>query len=115
MIRGFFAASAGSELGGGLWPVDPPAADPSGFTAGFYGDELSGLKVRLQWANGDAEAWTQVGFSTDIGTEPTSLWDTRPPGDTQYETERAYSATEYWWIRHTRGGTPGDWVGPVQP
>ncbi len=110
-----FMAPAGSPLGGGLWPVDPPTGDPSNLSAGFYGDEWSGLKTFLQWVNGDANSWTATGFSTDPGTEPTTVWASASPGETHYETGRAYSASEYWWVRHTRGGTPGDWVGPVQP
>lgn len=115
MIRSLFAAPAGSELGNGLWANDPPAADPSSLSASFYGDEFEGVKVRLQWVNGDVTAYTLIGFSADAGTEPTTVWMSVSPGVTLADTERAHSSADFWWVRHTKGGTPGDWVGGVRP
>jgi len=96
---------------GGHYPDNPPDGPPRFPSTYFYGGEENPL-LGVQWVNGDTTAWTQIGFEDQGGGEPTVHAFTIPPGATSYETGMSYgilSGTAVW-VRHTRGGTPSDWV-----
>jgi hypothetical protein len=109
VIRSVFAASAGSTLGGGHWPDDPPTGDPSGLT--FYVVSEDTGEIGIEWVNGDLAAWTEIAFSPDGEPVLGELVMMTAPGVTRWNTGTTSSVG--WWVRHTRGGTPGDWVGPT--
>lgn len=85
-------------------PPTPPEGDPSSTSAYFYGGSLVGL----QWVNGDAAAYTEIGLSGAPGTEPSSVTDIVAPGVTSYET--GTTTETHWWVRHKRDGIAGNWV-----
>lgn len=92
---------------GGVYPDNPPDGPPTSATE-FIIDESTGFVI-LQWANGDAASYTQIGFNAaGYPTEPTNIWIVVAPGETSYET--GMTNTGEWWVRHTRGGTPSAWV-----
>lgn len=95
------AAAAGTASGA---LGDPPSGAPSVASAYNY----SGSLVGVQWANGDATAYTQIGLSGDSGTQPTSVYGSVAPGETSFET--GTSTTEHWWVRHFKNGQAGSWV-----
>lgn len=96
----------GLPAGGGRWPQDPPAGDPSSVDAYTYGEDEF-LYVGVQWVNGDVLAYTQIGAST-VG-DPVVFY-MAAPGETLAETGRLFNASETIWARHIGGGSPGDWV-----
>lgn len=81
-----------------------PSSDPSFASAYNYGGNLVGV----QWQNGDETAYTQLGLSSDDSIEPSSVFATASPGDTNYET--GTTTEEWWWVRHLKDGIAGDWV-----
>lgn len=101
-------APAGSGLGGGHWADNPPTGAPVSVVAQI--NEESGI-ITVSWVNGDLDAWTQIGRSEDPGVEPTSTLFLAAPRETNWET--GLSDLGYYWVRHTKGGTPSDWVGPA--
>lgn len=108
MIRSIFMAPAGSDLGQGMWADNPPAAAPVSVAA--YINEETGI-VSVYWVNGDLTAWTQVGRTDTPAETPTVSLNQLPPRTTGWST--GTSDLGYWWVRHTKGGTPSAWTGPA--
>jgi len=87
-----------------LDPGAPPAGTPLNGLAYQYGGSLIGV----QWANGDPEAFTQLGLSSDSGTFPTEVFASAAPGATSYET--GTTIVGQWWLRHHINGQSTAWV-----
>jgi hypothetical protein len=107
MIRSAFMAPAGSTLGGGKWENNPTAGDPSGLGIYFVSEDTG--EVGLQWVNGDLDAWTEIAYSTDGDPVLGETLMMVAPGVTRWDTGTTNQTG--WYVRHTRGGTPGEWIG----
>ena len=103
---GMLGAAAGTAAAGS--PGPGPTGPPTNVSTYNVGDEEFPFDG-IQWTNGDVTAQTAVGFSTSAGTDPTSNFATRSPGDTSYETGSCTSP-RYWWVRHQKNAQFSAWV-----
>ena len=102
------AAMLGAAAGQGELTGPGPDGPPTNVSVYNAGNEPN-PRTGIQWTNGDVQAQTASGFSTDPGTEPTGQWITSPAGITSQDTTDD-TAGRYWWVRHLRNGQFSAWV-----
>lgn len=102
---GMMGAAAGLAAveEGGAPPTGPPT-NASTYNSGTSEDPLTGV----QWTNGDPLSSTQTGFSNSVTVDPTSAFQTSPPGVTSQDTGQ--DSTDIWYVRHSRIGQFSAWV-----
>ena len=95
--------------GGGTVNVigDPPDPPVNPFT--FLYDQVL---VGINWASGDADAQTQIGFGS-LNQEPSGVRFTVGAGLRTFNT--GLTASEYWWLRHFKDGAVSAWVRALVP
>lgn len=94
--------------------TEGPDAAPSSVSSYTYG----GDKIGVQWANGDAEAETQIALTADVDTDPTTndIKHTASPGTTSWQSGLSANIDANrcaWWCRHARNGQFSDWVSGI--